>query len=87
MWRSRPSARVWDILKSSTNFTTYTGYAWGVSGDVPVPADYDGDGVTDVAIYRPAFGHWFILNSITGFTTYSARQWGVSSDIPIMLRD
>jgi hypothetical protein len=36
----RPSNGGWYILKSSTNYTTYVGYVWGLGGDVPVAADY-----------------------------------------------
>ena len=32
----------------------------GPAGDIPVPGDYDGDGTTDIAIFRPTDGVWFI---------------------------
>ena len=35
----------------------------GVEGDVPVPADYDGDGVTDPTVFQPATGTWRIMRS------------------------
>src|SRR6185295_7069458 len=34
----------------------------------PVPADYDGDGVRDVAVWTPATGRWTIHNSGAGTT-------------------
>ena len=52
--------------------------------DIPVPADYDGDGQADVAVYRPATGIWYVLRSSTNSTAYVAYQWGVSTDIPVL---
>ena len=78
----RPSTGTWYLSKSSTNFTTYAAYQWGLSTDTPVGGDYDGDGQTDVAVYRPASGTWYILLSSTNFTSYAAYQWGVSTDVP-----
>jgi uncharacterized repeat protein (TIGR03803 family) len=78
----RPSNDAWYILQSSTSFTTYVSYLWGLAGDVAVRGDFDGDGKEDIAVYRPSNGGWYILLSSTGYTTYVSFLWGVAGDTP-----
>jgi len=85
MWRYELaySAGTWRFRSSSTGI--YSSYQWGASGDIPVPADYDGDRRADIAVYRPSTGQWFILTSSTNYT-YSAALiygWGLKGDMPL----
>jgi hypothetical protein len=43
--------------------------------------DFDGDGVTDINIFRPSTGDWFSLNS--GSNTVSINHWGQTGDLPV----
>jgi hypothetical protein len=57
-------------------------YRFGLSTDKPVPADYDGDGASDIAVYRRSEGRWYIANS-GGVPAYSSIQFGTAEDVPV----
>jgi hypothetical protein len=46
-----------------------------------VPGDYDRDGRTDFAVWRPADGNYYIIRSSNG--VIQQTQWGLPGDIPI----
>lgn len=78
VWRVEPTGRAfWHILGGASG-----GFLeWGMASDVPVPADYDGDGLTDVAIWRPSDGTWWIQKSAS--RAIEVSQWGLSGDVPM----
>ena len=47
---------------SGTSRTSFPSCSGEVAGDVPVPGDYNGNGTTDIAIYRPSEGVWYVKN-------------------------
>lgn len=87
----RPSNGVWYIQNSGDGGALLV--KWGMTTmhptgglpDVPVAADYDGDGSADLAIFRPDTGEWWILPSSADFDEKRAVvfRWGKLGDIPV----
>ncbi|HEX8735881.1 MAG TPA: hypothetical protein VF721_11185, partial [Pyrinomonadaceae bacterium] len=81
----RPSTGEW-ITKSvylnncqpmTCNATTIQ---FGANGDIPAPGDFDGDGRTDRAVFRPSGGDWYILLSSGGVR---GLHFGQNGDQPV----
>lgn len=45
-----------------------------------VRSDFDGDGRTDISVYRPQTGVWYLSGTTRGVFAY---QWGISVDTPV----
>ena len=69
----------WRYQLSSDN--SFKSANWGQAGDIPMPGDYDGDGLADFVVWRPASGTWYLRNSADA--SISSLQWGELNDIPV----
>ena len=79
IWRPSAANSLWASLSLATGGGIVANL--GSTGDIPVAADYDGDEITEPAVFRGSSGTWFL--STNPATNYGARQWGTNGDIPV----
>lgn len=75
------------MLKSSDG--SFSAMHFGINTDKPIPADYDGDGKADIAIYRPGVGFYFLSswnNVATGEADYRYAGTPSAADLPVAMR-
>lgn len=60
-------------------------FQWGIPGDFICQGDYDGDGRTDIGVWRsnadPTQNYFYVRRSSTG--ALQALEWGQSGDYPV----
>lgn len=67
----RPSTGWWYVRGG-------TSAPYGLPGDIPVPAKWNGDASTDIAVYRPGHPSEWHIRSIGDF------NYGESGDVPLV---
>ena len=57
---------------------------WGLGsfGDIPTPGDFDGDGITDRAVFRNSTGYWYIRRSSD--LVWFVFRFGLTGDKPVV---
>jgi hypothetical protein len=74
----------WYVLRSSDG--GFVAQTYGITGsDLNAQNDYDGDGKTDLAIWRDSTGTFFVLKSSDG--GLAVTQWGTANDFPVAAYD
>jgi hypothetical protein len=90
IWRASTGTWYWLTSSSGYSYASAQGIQWGNAdlGDRPFAADFDGDGLSDLAIWRASTGTWYWLTSSTGYAYSSAggKQWGSADfdDVPMV---
>jgi hypothetical protein len=88
VWRA--SSGTWFWLLSTRGYATNAAASrqWGnqAAGDTPIVGDLDGDGRTELTVWRASTGTWFWLSSSTQYATAASVQWGnqAAGDRPLL---
>lgn len=81
-----PATGDWSHRTNTTNreLLTQQTINWGLGslGDIPTPGDFDGDGITDRAVYRDSTGYWYIRRSSDA--GWFVMRFGLTGDKPVV---
>jgi hypothetical protein len=87
VWRASTGTWYWLTSASGYSYTSMASIQWGNGGlgDIPLVADFDGDGRVELAVWRASWGTWYWLTSSSGYQSAEGVQWGNSGlgDRPI----
>ena len=70
------SSDLWNLLAAKFRRDSLPPAGGITTLPVHLPGDYDGNGTTDLAIWRPSTGTWHVQNGAT-------TQWGWPGDVPV----
>jgi hypothetical protein len=80
-------AGVFDVTVSASDgqLSATQAFTWSVDSvvAVPVSGDFDGDGHSDPATFRPDSGEWRIWFSSQDYAAANPITWGIANDIPV----
>ena len=77
----RPSSNAFLLRNSNTAGPADLNVPFGISGDLSVTGDWDGNGIDDVAIFRPGTQQWLLR--LQNGTTITLNAFGQNGDIPV----
>ncbi|MEY2420440.1 MAG: hypothetical protein QOI95_507 [Acidimicrobiaceae bacterium] len=72
----------WYLRKSNTNGPVDVSYGFGLSNDIPVLGDWNGDGIDTPGVYRN--GTWYLRNSNSNGPPDAVFGFGLAGDIPVV---
>ncbi|MEP7286067.1 MAG: SBBP repeat-containing protein [Chloroflexota bacterium] len=80
----RPSTATFYLRNTNTTGSADITTALGVSTDLPVVGDWNGDGIDTVGVYRPSTGQFYLRDSNSaGAPIVYSFALGISGDVPM----
>lgn len=55
---------------------------WGLSDDIPICGDVNGDGVDEIGVFRSSTGYWYFNNILKNATLFF--PYGINGDVPLI---